>query len=169
MDNLMDQRKLGMLAGLLVLMGVGIYFYQQVTEKKDQEGKTALYKVQKTFEEENTALPEADRAAGVTLDVDAKFSKTVAELNGMLNSKAASSRVLYEAGVKLASLYLDHGQADKSIDSLKKVVSFSNSSFQKASAYFLLGTAEERAQKFDDAFKTYESGLSQNIDGLKGE
>ena len=169
MDNLLDQRKMGMLFGTLVLLGVGIYFFQQASDKKDQEGKSTLYKIEKTYEEESKAIPEADRSVGAVLDVDAKYSKTVAELNGMMSAKTAPSRVLFEAGVKLGTLYLDHGQAEKALTPLKQVLDFSSSSFQKASSYFLLGVAQERSKQFAEATKSFEAGLSQNVEGLNGE
>ncbi len=169
MNNFLDQRKLGMIFGALILIGAGVYFYQQAADKKDQEGKSALYKIEKTYEEESKAIPEADRAAGVAFDVDAKYSKTVAELNGMMSAKTAPARVLFEAGIKLGTLYLDHGQPEKAVATLKQVLNFSGTSFQKASTYFLLGTAEERAKQFSDAMKSFESGINEKVDGLKGE
>ena len=169
MDNLLDQRKLGFLIGALVLAGVGIYFYQDSADKKDQAGKTALYQVQKNFEEETAALPEADRTAGVPLDVDSKYNKTVAGLNSMLSEKKASARVLFEADTKLANLYLDHNQADKAVAVLKNIGDYANSGFQKASGFYLLGVAHERVSQFKEASDAFDKGLSQNVEGLKGE
>ena len=169
MNSSFDQRKAGILVGVLLVLGVGIYFAQQASEKKDQEGKSALFQVQNTYEEEQKAIPEADRAVGSALDVDAKFPKTVAQLNEMLSSKKAPNRVLYEAGVKLGTLYLDHSQADKAVAAFKHVVADAGSSFQKASANYLLGVAEERSNQFKEALQSYQNGLNANVEGLKGE
>jgi len=169
MNSSLDQRKLGILAGVILVLGVGIYFAQQASEKKEQEGKTALYQIENTFQDEEKAIPEADRTVGVTLDVDAKFPKTVTGLNEMLTAKKAPERVLYEVGVKLGTLYLDHNQADKAIAAFKHVVANSTSSFQKASANYLLGVSEERANQFKEALETYQVGLKVNVEGLKGE
>ncbi len=169
MDNLLDQRKVGFLMGALVLAGVGIYFFQDSADKKEQEAKSALYQVQKTYEEETTALPEAERAAGTTIDVDGKYAKTVAGLNQMLSEKKAPTRVLYEAQMKLANLYLEHNQADKAAAVLKNVKDNAKSDFQKATGLYLLGVAYERNNQFKEASEAFESGLSQNVEGLKGE
>ena len=169
MDNWLSTRRLGILLGLMVVSGVGIYFYQQVTDKKDQEGKTALYKIQKTYEEELNALPEGQRGAGVALDVNVKFSKTVAELNGMLTSKTATARVLFEASMKLGNLYLEHGDPAKAAAAFKQMPEYGKSAFQKASGYYLLGSAQERANQPKDAIQSFQQGLSKEVEGLKGE
>ena len=169
MDNLLDQRKVGFLIGALVLAGVGIYFFQDSADRKDQEGKTALYQVQKNYEEETAALPEAERSTGAALDVDGKYSKTVAGLTQMLNEKKASSRILFEAVMKLANLYLDHNQTEKAVAVLKNVGDYAKSGFQKASGFYLLGVAHERLSQFKEASDAFDKGLSQNVDGLKGE
>jgi tetratricopeptide (TPR) repeat protein len=169
MNSFLDQRKLGILVGAIIVIGIGVYFAGQASDKKEEAGKTALYQVNTTYEEEAKALPEADRAVGTTLDVDAKFPKTVSELNQMVTAKKEPARVLYEAGVKLGTLYLDHNQADKAVVIFKKVTDEASTKFQKASAFFLLGTSEERANQFKEALDSYQSGLTSNVDGLKGE
>ena len=68
MNNLLDQRKIGFIIGGLFIFGAGIYFYQQNADKKDQEGKSALYKVQKTFEDETSAIPADQREPGTPLN-----------------------------------------------------------------------------------------------------
>ena len=169
MNSSFDSRKLGILVGALVVIGFGVYFYGQASDKKEEEGKAALYQVNTTYEDEAKALSEADRAAGVTMDVDAKFPKTISALNEMVTAKKVPPRVLYEAGVKLGTLYLDHNQADKAAGVFKKVTNEASTKFQKASAYYLLGTSEERTNQFKEALESYQSGLSSNVDGLKGE
>jgi Tfp pilus assembly protein PilF len=166
MDN---QRNIGIVIGAVLVLGLGIYFYQQTTEKHDQEGKAALYKVEKTFEEEQASVPVADRAPGAPLDVDTKFTKTVSELNGLLSAKTVSKRTLFEANVKLGTLYLDHGQAEKGAAVLKNGVQFAKSDFQKGSQLYLIGVAEERANQFKDALAAYQDGLTENVDALKGD
>ncbi len=157
------------IVGALTVIGVGIYFYQQTTDKKDQEGRSALYKVEKTFEEELSAIPQAERAPGLKLDVDTKFSKTISELNGMISSKTAPTRVLFEAGLKLGNIYLDYGKAESAIPALKTTSGFAKSSFQKASAYFLLGSAQEKAKLLKEALESYQQSVAEGIDALKGE
>ena len=169
MNNLLDQKKIGILIGALIVIGVGVYFVQSANEKKDQEGKSALFKISKTFEEEMKALPEDQRAPGTTFDVDAKLSKTVSELNGLINAKNASSNVLYEAALRLGTLYMDHGQADKATSALQKTTTFAHSNFQKASAYYVLGVSEERANRMKEAVAAFQEGLAKNVDGLNGE
>ena len=169
MDNLLDQRKVGILIGALVLAGVGIYFFQGSADNKEQAGKTALYQVQKTYEAETAALPEPERAQGVTLDVDGKYTKTVAGLNAVISEKKVSDRILYEADMKLANLYLDHNHPEKAVEVLKNIKSHAKSGFQKASGLYLLGVSHERANQFKEATDAYDAGLSQNIEGLKGE
>jgi TolA-binding protein len=169
MNSSFDSRKAGILVGVIFVLGIGIYFAQQASEKKSEAGKSALYQVENTYEEELKAIPEKDRAVGTTLDVDAKFPKTVAGLNQMLTAKTAPGRTLYEAGVKLGTLYLDHNQADKAVAAFKHVVADSSSSFQKASANYLLGVSEERSNQFKEASDSYQAGLSANVEGLKGE
>lgn len=169
MDKLLDQRKLGILVGALLVIGIGIYFYQSAVDKKDQEGKSALYKIQKTFEEENNAIPADARAPGLTLDVDSKYSKTVSELNGMIAAKSAPNRVLFEADIKLGTLYLDHGQAEKAAAVLKNGVQFAKTSFQKSSQLYLVGVAFERATQYKEALAAYQDGLNESVEALKGD
>ena len=168
-EKAFSPQRLGILVAALVFIGGGIYFFQQTTDKKEQEGKSALYKVQKSYDEELAALPEADRVENSSIDVDVKFSKTVSELKGMIAAKSLSPRVLYEASLKLGTLYMDHGQAEKAIPALKDVAEFGKTAFQKASGYYLLGAAQERANLTKDALDSYQFGLAKDVDGLKGE
>jgi tetratricopeptide (TPR) repeat protein len=169
MENFSDKRKISIIVVLLIALGLGIHFYQDSVDSKDQAGKSALYEVQKTFETENAAVPEADRVPGVALDVDAKYPKTVAALNEMIAKKSAPSGILFEAGFKLGTLYLDHGQTDKAVAVLKQIPSLAKTDFQKASGFYLLGMAQERASQFKDAESSFEQGLSRDVEGLKGE
>jgi hypothetical protein len=169
MNTFFSQRNIGIIVGLLAVVGVGTYFYQQSMEKKEQEAKSALYKIQKTFQEENAAVPAAERDAGVTVDVDAKFSKTVSELNGMISSKTAPDRILFEAVLKLGTLYLDHNQFEKAAGILKNGSQFAKTHLQKATGQYLLGVSYERANQAKEALASFQAGLAENVDGLKGE
>jgi TolA-binding protein len=169
MNSSLDQRKVGIIVAIVLVLGIGVYFVQQANEKKEQAGKSALFQIETTYETEQKAVPEADRAVGATLDVDAKFPQTVAQLNEMLNAKKAPSRVLYEAGVKLGTLYLDHNQGEKAVVAFKHVSAAASSSFQKASAFYLLGVSQERSNQFKEALESYQTGLKSDVEGLKGE
>jgi tetratricopeptide (TPR) repeat protein len=169
MENWFDRKKVVVLSVLIAVAGVGTYFYQSVSETKEQEGKSALYKVQKTFEEESKAIPESEKTAGAALDVDTKFSKTVSELNGLLKARTANNRILYEAAYRLGTLYLDYRQPEKAAQSLKEGVSFAKAGIQKASIQYLLGSALEQASKAKEALGVFQEGLSQNVSALKGE
>ena len=169
MEKWFDRRRVAILAVIIIAAGVSVFFSQQVSEKKEQEGKSALYKIEKTFEDEQKALSEAEKGVGAALDVDSRFSKTVSELNGLIAAKSANSRVLFEAAMKLGTLYLDHLQFEKAVVALKTSGEFAKSGLQKASAQYLLGIAFEQNQKFKEALESFQAGLSQNMDGLKGE
>ena len=170
--NLLNQKNIIVIVSLTLVIGVGSYFYQQACDQKEQSAKSALFQVQKTFETETAALTEAEKAAGTKLDVDAKFPKTVAGLNQVLANKTTTEHVLYEASLKLGTMYLEYSadnSLDKAIAALKKVSDFGKSSFQKASALYLLGTAQERANLAKDAADTFQKALSQDNEGLKDE
>jgi tetratricopeptide (TPR) repeat protein len=169
MENFMDKRKVAIIAVILFVLGIAIYFYQQNSAHQTEAGKSALYQVQKSFELEMAALPEADRAAGVDFDVDAKFPKTVAGLNELLTKHSAPSSILFEAGFKLGALYLDHGQTVKAVAALKQIPALAKTDFQKASGLYLLGTAQLSANQTQDAVASFEAALTKNVDGLKGE
>ncbi len=169
MENWFDQKRLLVISVFLVLAGIGTYVFQSMMEKKEQEGKTALYKVQKTFEEESKQIPEADKVPGAALDVDSRFSKTVAELNAILKSKSVEERALYEAAFRLGSLYLENRQPEKATIPLREGVGFSKSGIQRASVQYLLGTAFEQANQAKEALGAFQDGLSQNVEAMKGE
>ncbi len=165
----LDAKKIKLLIGALVGIGVVIYFSQTVIEKKEQEGRSALYKIQKTYEDELKALPEAEKTAGVTLDVDAKFSKTVSELKGLIQGKALTDHTLFEATSRLGNLYLEHNQPKQAQEAFNQGFKFASGSFQKASILLLLGFAEEQSQQFKEAVETYNKGLQKGFEGLKSE
>jgi len=170
--NLLNQKNIIALVSIIVVAGVGTYFYQQSCDQKEQTAKTALYQVQKTFESESATLTEAEKASGSKLDVDAKFPKTVAELNQLLSSNTNPERIQFEAALKLGTIYLEYSKDDslnKAIEALKKVSNFGTTKFQKATAFFLLGTAQERANLAKDAADSFQKALNQDDEGLKGE
>ena len=170
--NLLNQKNIIALVSFVIVAGVGTYFYQQSCDQKEQAAKTALYQVQKTFESESATLTEAEKATGSKLDVDSKFPKTVAELNQLLSSNTNPERIQFEAALTLGTIYLEYSKDDslnKAIEALKKVSNFGTTKFQKATAFFLLGTAQERANLAKDAADSFEKALNQNDEGLKGE
>ena len=88
----MDSNRLILVVGGLLVLGGAIFFAQSYTEKKEQEGRSSLYQIQKTFESELKAVPEAERAQGVALDVDAKFPEPTAVQCGLINSTKGTER-----------------------------------------------------------------------------
>jgi tetratricopeptide (TPR) repeat protein len=169
MENLLTRKNVLVLMAALVLAGAGTYLFQANTEKKNEEARAALYRVQKTFEDETKALTESEKAPGAKLDVDAKFPKTVAELNGILKSGSTDDRFLHEAAHRLGTLYLENGQPEKAASALKDGVQASSGGIQKASLQFLLGSALEQSSKFKDALEAFRSGLAQNVAPMKGD
>ncbi len=169
--NLLSKKNIIVAVSALVVLGAGTYFYQQSNEQKEQAAKSALYQVQKTLETESTTLSEAEKAAGTKLDVDAKFPKTISALTEMLSGNA-DTRVKYEAGVKLGTLYMEYAKEDslpKTIAAFKKASENAKTNFQKATAFYLLGNAQERAAQIKEASDSFQSALNQNYEGLSGE
>ena len=76
---------------------------------------------------------------------------------------------MFEASVKLGNLYLDHGQVEKAVPALKSTIGFAKTNFQKASAFYLLGSAQERANQLKEAIESYQQSISQGVDAIKGE
>jgi tetratricopeptide (TPR) repeat protein len=169
METWFDRKRLTILGGVLVLAAVAVFFGQKWFEKKEQEGKSALYRVQKSLEEEQATLTEAEKAPGVALDVDARFPRTVAGLNDLLTGKTGGGRESFQAGVTLGSLYLDHLQTEKAQSVLEAGAAAARTSLQKASSRYLLGLAYEQGSKFKEALGSFESALSENVDGLKAD
>ena len=169
MDNRFDQRRIGALVVVFLVVGFGVYFVQQSQEKKDQEGRSAIYKVMKTLEEEEKSLPDTEKTPGAKLDVDARFSKTVSELRGLLAAKSGNDRVLFDAAMKLGSLYLDHHLAEKAIPGFQSATGFAKSDLQKSASGYLLAVSFEESSKWKDAVQAYESALKNGPDGLKAE
>ncbi len=165
----MTSRNILVFVCLILVGGVGTFVVQSRLEKREQESKTALYKIQKTFQEENKLVPEADRTPGTTLDVDAKYPKTLAELNGLIAAKSAPSRVLFEAALKMGNLYFEHNQFVKAEPVFQKAVDFAGSSFQKSSAWYFLGVSQEKTGDAKKALESFQRGLNENVDGLKAE
>jgi TolA-binding protein len=169
MDKWFDQRRIGALVAVFLVLGFGVYFVQQSQEKKDQEGRSAIYKVMKTLEEEEKAISDAEKIPGAPVDVDARFSKTVAELKGLLAAKSGNNRVLFDAAMKLGSLYLDHGLAEKAIPGFQSATGFAKTDLQKSASGYLLAVSFEESSKWKDSVQAYESALKNGPDGLKAE
>lgn len=170
--ELLNKKNSIIIASVLLIAGVGTYFYQQSCDQKEQAAKSAFYQIQKTMETELTTLNETEKAAGSVLDVDAKFPKTVAALNELINDKKASGQVLFEASFKLGRMYLDHSKddsLDKAIATMKKANEFAKTDFQKASSLYVLGGAQERANQVKDAADSYQKALKHDKEGLKEE
>ena len=160
------------MVSILLVIGVGTYFYQQSCEQKEQTAKSELYQIQKTIESEAATLSEAEKTPGTKLDVDAKFPKSISELNKMISSATAPALVKIEAGMKLGTMYLEYGKDDslpKAIEVFKKVSELGKTSLQKSTAFYLLGTAEEHSNLLKEATDSYQKALTQNYEGLKGE
>ncbi len=169
--NLLNKKNIILITSVVAVLGIGTYFYQQSCEQKEQAAKSALYQTEKTFESEISTLTEAEKVPGAKLDVEAKFPKTIAEINQLVGGKAPE-RVKFEAALKLGSLYLESSKEDalsKAIEVLKKVTEYAKTDFQKASAFLLLGTAQERANLVKEATDSFQKALNQDYEGLKGE
>lgn len=169
MESLLTSRNILILIVLIVLGGATTFGVQRHLETKEMESKNALFRIQKTFVEENTKVPEKDRAPGVTLDVDANYPKTVAELNAISVASGTPKRVGFEAALKLGNLYFEHNQFKKSEPAFQKAVSLAGSPFQKATALYFLGLSQEQNGDAKQAITQFQSGLGENVEGLKAD
>lgn len=169
METWFTRRNILVFALTLAGVGTGTYLYQRQSEQKEQAGKAVLFKAQQAFESEFQALSEEERGVGVELDVDSKFSKTVSELKELLKRSDSTSRVRFEAALRLGSLYLDYRRPDQAVEFFKTGAGDASSSFQKATAEFLLGTAQERNRMFQEARVSFERGIGRNVEALKAD
>ena len=169
MESLMTSKNIFILVALIVLGGAGTFGVQRYLETKEMESKSALYRIQKTFIDENTAVPEKDRAPGVTLDVDASYPKTVAELNAMASASGTPKRVGFEAALKLGNLYFEHNQFKKAETAFQKAASLAGTSFQKATALYFWGLSQEKYGDAKQAITQFQAGLGENVEGLKAD
>ncbi len=154
---------------VLGALGAGTFVFQRQAEQRDQAGRAVLFKAQQAFESELQALPEGERGVGVSLDVDSRFSKTTSELKALLGRTDASARIRYEASLRLGSLYLDYRHPDRAVEYFKGAADAAGSSFQKATAAFLLGTALEQSRMSKEAMETFQLGIRQNVEALKSD
>lgn len=169
MESLLTSKNLFILIVLIVLGGATTFGVQRYLETKEMDSKSALYRIQKSFLDENAAVPEKDRTPGVTLDVDASFPKTVAELNAISAASGTPKRVGFEAALKLGNLYFEHNQFKKAEPAFQKAVSLAGSSFQKATALYFLGLSQEKNGDAKAAITQFQSGLGENVEGLKAD
>ena len=169
--NLLSKNNIIIAVSLVLVAGVGTYFYQQSCDQKEQSSKTALYQIQKSIETEAGKLSEAEKAPGSKFDVDAKFPQTISELNKLVSGND-TARVKYEAAMKLGTIYMEYAKDEalpKAIDAFKKMTSFAKTDFQKSTAFYLLGNAQERMSLVKEATDAFQSALNQGYEGLKGE
>lgn len=164
----LNPKRLMIIIGSLAVLGGAIYFSQNYSEKKEQEGRSSLYQIQKTFEAETKAIPETERNSG-TLDVDAKYPKTISELNGLVNSKKGTDHTLFEANFRLGNLYFQNQQAKKAEDAFNAALKYANGAFQKSTCLLMVGLSSEKSDQFKQAIDLYTQGLSKGFDGLKPE
>jgi len=169
--NLLNKNNIIIAVSALVVLGAGTYFYQQSCEQKEQASKSALFQVEKTLQTESATLTEAEKTPGAKIDVDAKFPKTIAELNKLV-SGSDTPQVKFEAGMKLGAMYLGYANDasfSKAIEAFKKVTEFGKTSFQKASAFYLLGSTQEKANLVKEAADSFQKALDQGNEGMKNE
>jgi tetratricopeptide (TPR) repeat protein len=168
----LNRQSVGVILGVLVVLGLGIYGYQSYQGKKEAEGRAALYQANQVMDEEVKALSEADRnlmnAKDAGFSVDQKLSKTVTELKAILNSANRNTQTRFEAAFKLGTLYLDHGQSKAATEVFQTALNQAGTSFQKSSLFWLMGMAHEQGQAIAEANAAYLQGVQKGIDGMKG-
>jgi TolA-binding protein len=169
MENWFTRRNILVLALVLVGAGGGTYLYQHQAEQKEQAGKALLFKAQQAYENEIKGLSEGERGGGIELDVDDRFAKTTAELKSVISRADAPSRIRFEAALRLGSLYLDFRHPDRALEFFKTGSMTAKSSLQKASADYLLGTAQEQSRMFKEAMESFQRGVGQNVEALKAD
>ena len=170
--NFLDKKSISIIISVILVAGVATYFVQQSQESKEQASKNALYQIQKTLESETASLSEVEKTAGSKINIEQKLVKTFGSLNEMINAKAETNQVLFQASMQLAGLYLDHpaeGSSEKGMAVLKKAVEFAKSDFQKVSAFFLLSGVQEQMGMLKEAEETLKTALNAGNESMKGE
>lgn len=101
------------------------------------------------------------------LDVDAKFPKTVARYQELIQ-KHSGTRAAFEALLALGSMYLEHGQATKASPWFEKAVADAPNPYEKSLAGLSFGRSLESEGKYADAVAAYEKALGQAEASMKG-
>lgn len=149
----------------LVLAGAATFGFQSFQEKKQTEGRTALYSAEKIYQEELKSIPEAER--GSVLDVKAKFPRAIAEFEKAQTT--GTDQTKFESAYRLAQLHLSHQSYEGAMVALQAAEKFASGSFEKTSVAYLMGRINEVTQKYAEAAKSYDMALSKGFEGLKEE
>lgn len=149
----------------LIVLGVGVYSYQNHQEQKEDAGRSALYQAQKTYEEELKTIPEAER--NQPLDIATKFPKTVAAYQHA--QTVGTDQTKFESAYQLAQVYLLHQSYDGALQALQGAQEHASGNFEKTSVLFLKGRIYEVTQKYSEASQTFNQALSKGFEGLKAE
>jgi hypothetical protein len=170
--NSINSKTIFIAGAVVIAVGAGTYFYQSSKDQKEQVARNELFQARQAVEAEQVALTEAEKAPGAKLDVDTRLSKSVKALNTLLESSTSTRHSKFEAALMLANLYLDYSEdqnLSKAIDLLKKSSEWAETSFQKASAFYLLGGALDRAGQNKDSQDSLQKALQQGDEALKNE
>lgn len=194
--NLMTHtRGVILLIVLFLAIGLGITFYFSHRQSNAESAKNALYLAEKALdsdlkkvsdrfrppaaaaasEKKPTAktTPEegADPAEAVLfkkIDVDTEFSESVPKLKA-LDQNFSGTHAAYEANLKLAHLYFDHGDAEKALSWLEKAFRSAPGRLEKVLALTSLGKVRENLGKHSEALQDYEKALNMGEKSLKGD
>ncbi len=164
------------------LFGVGLLTTLLINrmDSKSEKAQNGLYLAEKTLATEMKALtpsvgtdspqgaPKAPSVDFKRMDVDAQFPKSIQELKAVEES-FSHTRAAFDARLKLADLYYNHGDYQKAHAWYEKAVDTAPGNFEKALALSSLGYVKENLGKPAEAIQTYQKAINLGEGSLKGD
>lgn len=177
------------IVGALLAIGIAAALISNQKAAKAEQGRNALYSANRAYEKQletlKPATPVAPAPTGKDkkaesdpfnspdaprfekLDVDAKLGDTVAKFKSVAKD-FDGTRPAFEARLALGDLYMNHGEAAKSVSWYEEAAKAAPGGFEKMLSYYSLGQASESSGKSKEALEAYDKALNMG-EGFKGD
>lgn len=159
-----------LIGSLLLLAGIGVAlaFWENRQGSQEASAQGALFNAWEQLTSESAGLKPEEQ-----VDVDAKFSKSVAAFTSVAD-QYSGSRAAFQARLALGDLYFDHGMSAKAVPWYESARQGARSNLEKGLVSYSLGYALENSGDAKSAVAAFETALKYQSDqkavgGLKAD
>lgn len=195
METVLSKRSgtiIAVVVAFLVIAG-GITFFMSRQDSQSQAANDLFFQAQQALDKETAAAvtkfapppaPAKETKKGEKapatppaspeaiefkkMDVDAVFPQSVKALEAVTQA-FPGSRAAFESRMSLASMYFNHGQAEKAAAWYEKAVGTAPSGLDRANALSGLGYSLENSGKPAEAADAYQKAINLGQAALKGD
>ncbi len=143
----------------VILVSVTVFFYERVSDQKQDAARNALYEARKLFPNPTDT--------GAMIDPDQVYAEAVSKLSDLAKS-SHSQAVQFEAALELGALFTSNGKSERALVFLLQAERVANSDLKRSAVSWLKAHAYSQQKMWSESEAEYVKVSKSKDVGMKG-